>query len=51
MMSKKILTLMMFILVSLAGTACGGGDSAAPQTPEQGSSNWDELVWDQDNWG
>ena len=34
-----------FILLNLS--ACGGGGGAPP--PES-SSDWDTMVWDQDNW-
>ena len=37
----------LFVLAMLAG--CGGGGGGAPP-PSTGSSNWDALVWDQDNW-
>ena len=37
----------LFVLAMLAG--CGGGGGGTPTTPT-GSSNWDALVWDQDNW-
>lgn len=30
-------------------SACGGGGGDAPP-PQQGSSEWDSMVWDQDNW-
>lgn len=37
-----------FILLFILGIAsCGGGGSNQPQ----GSSNWDEMTWDQDVWG
>ena len=33
-------------------SACGGGGSEPPRddTPPAGSSNWDSMQWDQDNW-
>jgi|GEM_PF-3105794 len=40
-------------LVVLVFSACsGGGDSAAPaqQSAQQGSGQWNQLVWDQDSW-
>ena len=46
----KVLSLALVLLV-LTLSACGGGDSSpAPQSPPLGNSNWDSLVWDQDNW-
>jgi len=35
-------------------SACGGGGNSATSPPPQtqtGSSDWDNLVWDDDNWG
>lgn len=29
----------------------GGGGGGGGVLPAAGSSNWDEMVWDQDNWG
>jgi len=49
----KIAVLVVLSLIALAGCSGGGGggggSGAAP--PPAGSSNWDALVWDQDNWG
>ncbi len=46
-MSSVIKTVLLLAFVAvLAGCGGGGGDGGA-----QGSSNWDEMVWDQDNWG
>lgn len=33
-------------LLSIAGCGGSGGDDDTPS----GSSNWDEMVWDQDSW-
>lgn len=45
----KALTILLLSFSVLA--ACGGGgDDPVPQQPPQGSSNWDTMVWDQDNW-
>ena len=38
------LTLIAALLLSACGG--GGGDSTTPTN----NSNWDSLVWDQDNW-
>ncbi len=44
---RRFITLM--ILIFTLG-ACGGGDGGGSTSP-QSSSNWDEMAWDQDNWG
>jgi len=38
------------ILISVV-SACGGGGGTTPPPTTQGSSNWDAMTWDQDNWG
>ncbi|HEX9626638.1 MAG TPA: hypothetical protein VGA00_06845 [Acidiferrobacterales bacterium] len=41
------------VLVSALGLglgACGGGGGGGAAPPPAGSSNWDEMKWDQDNW-
>ena len=45
-MLKLLRHFLYLIFMLLAISACGGGDSAPPA----GSSNWDEMVWDQDDW-
>lgn len=35
-------------------TSCGGGgktETAPPQQTQTESSEWDEFIWDNDNWG
>ena len=50
-MNAIIKSLMVFLLSLFVLAACGGGgDDPPPQQPPQGSSNWDTMVWDQDNW-
>ena len=41
-----------FLVVALLG-ACGGrgGGDNNTSTTGAGASNWDQMVWDQDNWG
>jgi len=41
---KVLLPLALAALISGCGSGGGGGGGAVP------SSNWDTLVWDQDNW-
>ncbi len=41
------LTLMAF--VGCSGSSGGSDTSQAPQAAP--SSNWEEMTWDQDNWG
>lgn len=43
-----IKALILIALVTLAG--CGGSSGGGTPPPPAGSSNWDEMVWDQDNW-
>jgi hypothetical protein len=43
------LALLSVLLLSFGFVACGGDDADEPSV-EQGSSNWDELIWDQDDW-
>ncbi len=45
---------LLVIGVLLSGvSACGGGgsSSSAPPPVNTASSSWDQLIWDQDNWG
>ena len=42
---KRWMLIFLFFL-SLAVVSCGGGSGGDTQP----SSNWDEMVWDQDNW-
>ena len=51
MTNKRSLTVVsiLFVLATLAGCGGGGGGGSTPPPPT-GSSNWDALVWDQDNW-
>ncbi len=45
----SLVAVILFALVTILGKGGGGGD-APPQPPDE-SSNWDTMVWDQDNWG
>ena len=36
-------------LVILAAASCGGGSSRSNVVP--GSSNWNAMTWNSDNWG
>ena len=36
------------LMALMSLTACGGGGGGQPAS---GTSNWDQMVWDQDNWG
>jgi hypothetical protein len=44
---KLLLFLMAFGMLVTLMAACGGGGGGGGG---DGSSNWDELVWDQDDW-
>ena len=46
-MGKQIY-LSMLLLTLLGLSACGGGGDTPP--PQQGSNDWDTMVWDQDDW-
>ena len=45
-----LVAIIVFALVTILGK--GGGDPPADGDPpaEGGSSNWDQMVWDQANW-
>ncbi len=56
---KRVSAIISLILTLIALTACGGGgDGGGNQVqvpppsapPPQQTANWDELIWDQDNW-
>lgn len=48
MKNNKFLNLRWLALcAALLLTACGGGNNPPPPA---GNSNWDQMVWDQDNW-
>lgn len=51
----NVKALVAIVAITLLLGACskggGGGASAAPPPPPPGSSDWDRMVWDQDNWG
>lgn len=49
------LKIISIIFIALIVSACGGGGGGSNAgnpnpPPPAGSSNWDEMVWDQDNW-
>ena len=47
---KAIFKLLVMLFVTLSVlAACGGGGGDVPP-PQQGSSDWDTMVWNQDNW-
>ena len=39
----------LFLAVVTLLTGCGGGGGSDDPAPT-GSSNWDSMTWDQDNW-
>ncbi|GMQ87838.1 MAG: hypothetical protein BMS9Abin08_1048 [Gammaproteobacteria bacterium] len=45
---KLLLPVALAILIAGCGGGGGGGNN---NNPPAGSSNWDTMVWDQDNWG
>ena len=46
----KTAVLLFLGLMALAGCSGGGGGGGGASAPPTGNSNWDALVWDQDNW-
>lgn len=42
---------LLLAVLLLAGCSGGGGGGGGGNNSPSGSSNWDEMVWDQDNWG
>lgn len=46
--SASIKALLILTIVLLAG--CGGGGGGGSDPDPVGSSNWDSMKWDQDNW-
>jgi len=49
-MRKTTLRLVFAFALAVSLSACGGGGGGGGGGGTTGSSNWDELVWDQDNW-
>ncbi len=45
MHKRKRIGIWFALLLSLLLSACGGGGGG-----NSGSSNWDSMVWDQDDW-
>ena len=53
MNNTKRLRGLMAVLIGLFLVACSGGGGAAPPAvtpPPIGNSNWDSMIWNQDNW-
>ena len=58
MKTTIFITWLCVLLTTAALTGCGGGGSAGANggddtgttSAPNGSSDWDTLVWDQDNW-
>ena len=47
---RKYAYLTVSLLMLLLLTVCGGGGGGGAEPPGT-SSNWDQMVWDQDKWG
>ncbi len=45
---KQLKIIVGLTLLALSLTACGGGGDSTPAPT--GSSEWDTMVWDQDDW-
>ena len=41
------------LTITLIGilTSCGGGTDPEPPLVDTSSSDWDSMVWEQDDWG
>lgn len=51
-MKKKLIIFIVVALMVVSSVTllrCGGGTPS--ELEPQGGSNWDEMVWDQGNWG
>ena len=44
-LEKRLPALVAVLFFATLLTGCGGSGSG-----DEGSSNWDEMVWDRDNW-
>lgn len=53
--SKRILLLVAVLFLAAVISGCGGGESGSGNPGNGGNSNgganWNEMVWDQGNWG
>lgn len=49
-MKRLYLFLISLLLVLNLGACGGGGGGNTNPTTTGGSSNWDQMRWDQDNW-
>lgn len=47
MKCKRWLVLPEMLALLMILVACGGGGAGAA---DEGSSNWDEMIWDRDSW-
>ncbi len=47
-----IIKIVLSLTLAVLATACGGGGGGGggSNSAPAGSSNWDTMVWDQDNW-
>ncbi len=46
---KVVIPIVMGMLITACGSGGGGGGNNNSSTPS-GSSDWDTMVWDQDDW-
>ena len=47
---KRLFFALCLFVFACTTTACGGGGGGGDDGDQGGSSNWDQLVWDQDLW-
>ena len=51
MTNRPNLLRLLLALACLGVASCGSsGGETGNQVQNQGNSNWDQLIWDQDNW-
>ncbi len=52
--SRKLLPLLALLALMLTGCSNGGGgggtDPNSQNKPEPGSSDWNQMIWNKDNW-
>jgi hypothetical protein len=47
---SRLITVRVCLLVALSAFIVGCGDGNDNNEPKPGSSDWDSMIWDQDDW-